>query len=175
MLETAVKLTDKPPRYIISVQGSQFQADYRDWCKSHGITPRFGAIGRYGSIALRERFMRTLKSEGLRRLLVIPLSERDFTSELNLFVDWYNEHRPHQGLKGATPNESFFGRIPALDAPRLEPREGLRGSTATTGNKPDDRARGSTRATNDNVVTLHVLHHHGRAHLPVLELVTRAA
>jgi transposase InsO family protein len=56
-----------PPKYTVSDQGSQFQSEYRRWCARHGVKPRFGAVGRYGSIAVIERFVRTLKSEGLRR------------------------------------------------------------------------------------------------------------
>jgi hypothetical protein len=37
-------------------------------------------------------------------------------------VVWYNEHRPHEYLKGRTPNEVYFGRDPANEEPRIEPR-----------------------------------------------------
>src|SRR5438034_629466 len=37
-------------------------------------------------------------------------------------VEWYNQFRPHMTLKGATPNEVYFGRFPANRRPRLEPR-----------------------------------------------------
>jgi hypothetical protein len=38
------------------------------------------------------------------------------------WIDSYNEHRPHSGLGGRTPNEVCFGRFPAHRRPRIEPR-----------------------------------------------------
>ena len=38
------------------------------------------------------------------------------------WIDWCNEHRPHFGLHGRTPNEVYFGRFPAHCRPRIEPR-----------------------------------------------------
>jgi len=39
------------PKYIISDKGSQFWCDgFKAWCKRKGINPRFGAVGKYGSI-----------------------------------------------------------------------------------------------------------------------------
>lgn len=52
-----------PPRYIISDQGRQFVSKtFGRWCRSRKIRQRFGAVGKYGSIAVIERFFRTLKS-----------------------------------------------------------------------------------------------------------------
>ena len=55
------------PRHLISDKGRQFfpSKGYRRWCGQHDIRPRFGAIGQHGSIAVVERFIRTLK-EALR-------------------------------------------------------------------------------------------------------------
>jgi hypothetical protein len=33
---------------------------FKDWCDGQGITPRFGAVGQHGSIALIERFILSL-------------------------------------------------------------------------------------------------------------------
>ncbi len=86
------------------------------------MTPRFGAVGRHGSIAVVERFIRTLKYEGLRRWLV-PLGQPDMCAQIAAFVLWYNEHRPHEALGGATPAECRDRRRPARDRLRLEPRQ----------------------------------------------------
>ena len=49
---------------MICDNGKQFWCDaFKAWCDGHGITPRFGAVGRHGSIALVERFILTLKNE----------------------------------------------------------------------------------------------------------------
>ena len=70
VFDRAVSRAGYAPKCTISDHGVQFGAAFREWCERHGVQPRFGAIGRYGSIAVIERFMRTLKSEGLRRVLV---------------------------------------------------------------------------------------------------------
>ncbi len=123
LLDRARKRAGCAPKYTVTDQGVQFQRVYRAWCERRGVTPRFGAIGKYGSIALVERFWRTMKSEAFgpgRRL--VPLSRTTMARLCNRFATWYNESRPHQGLSGRTPNEVFFAREPANRRPRLEPR-----------------------------------------------------
>jgi hypothetical protein len=117
-----VERAGRAPKYIVSDQGTQFQAEYRAWCKQHGVKPRFGAIGKHGSIALIERCIRSLKEECLRRTLV-PFRLEPLVAELELYVTWFNEHRPHQGLGGKTPNEVFAASAAARDGPRWEPRK----------------------------------------------------
>ncbi len=66
------------PKYIICDKGSQFWCDgFKAWCKRKDIKPRFGAVGKCGSIAVIERFILSLKSEGLRRILV-PLRKKAY-------------------------------------------------------------------------------------------------
>ena len=86
------------------------------------IKPRFGAVGRYGSISVIERFIRTFKNECSRRILV-PLGIQNMRRETAFYVTWHNKHRPHQALGGKTPNELFRGLEPANKTPRLEPRK----------------------------------------------------
>jgi hypothetical protein len=92
--------------------------------RRHVIRQRRGAVGRHGSIAVIERFMGTLKRECARVLPVVPLLRRSFQRELNWFLVWYNQHRPHTTLKGATPDEVYFAQRPACRNPRFEPRPG---------------------------------------------------
>ena len=47
--------------------------------------PRYGAVGKHGSIAVVERAIRTLKSECTRKIHVFK-RHKDFRSELVLFV-----------------------------------------------------------------------------------------
>ena len=89
---------------------------FRRWCRRRGIRQRFGAVGKYGSIAVIERLIRTLKEDGLRGLLV-PLSKAAFDRELRLFVSWYNGHRPHSSLDAATPDEVYYRHRPATRRP----------------------------------------------------------
>jgi len=74
-----------------------------------------GRVGQHGSIAIVERFIRTLKDEGTRRT--------EFQRQLTHFVVWYNEHRPHGALDGRTPNEVYLRLRPADRRPRIEPRQ----------------------------------------------------
>ena len=72
------------------------------WCREQGVRLRFGAVGRYGSLSVVERFIQTLKAEGMRRI-VVPLRREVLRREVNLYVEWYNEFRPHEFLDGRTP------------------------------------------------------------------------
>ena len=78
--------------------------------------PRFGAVGKHGSIAVIERFIRTMKSEGTRQILVL-LNLHDMRRELALFIYWYNEFRPHQYLNARTPQEVYSHSPPR---PRIQ-------------------------------------------------------
>jgi transposase InsO family protein len=122
-LGRALRAASATPRYLISDKGSQFwpTAGYQLWCRRKGIRPRFGAVGKCGSIAVLERWIKTLKYELLHGLH-IPLRHATPQQELRLRIGWYNEHRPHMTLRGRTPNEVYFRKSPAHRRPRLEPR-----------------------------------------------------
>jgi putative transposase len=95
------------PRLFVSDRGSQFTAGAFEQvlgCVHH----RFGAVGRSGSIALIERFWRTLKAD-LRLPIFRPLTMADLEERLGYAVLHYSFHRPHRGLDGGTPAEAFFG------------------------------------------------------------------
>ena len=152
------------PRYIISDKGSQFRCDgFKAWCNRKHIRPRFGAVGQYGSIAVIERFIRTLKEECTRRI-VVPMRRRDMRRELACHLDWYNENRPHEYLEGKTPNEAYYDRPPASEEPRIEPRPNWPPTASCAAPVTDiDSAPGQK-------VELVVSYHAGRKHLPVLQL-----
>jgi len=163
LLDEAVVCAGEPPRHIVTDQGSQFQSDYLQWCERRGAEPRFGAVGNKGSIAIIERFMRTLKSEGLRRILV-PLTARTMHRELSLLCRWYNAHRPHRAHGGATPAEMRDGRLPAQHVLGVETRPGhpLRGKLT--------ERRGIQKVERAERLELVVGHLEGRAHLPIVEI-----
>ena len=111
------------PKYLVTDSGIQFScSDFQTWCKRHGIRHRKGAVGRTGSIAVVERFIRTMKDGCTRVLAIVPTAQRCIRRELDLFFDWYNQLRPHMTLRGATPDEIYFKRRLASRAPRFEPR-----------------------------------------------------
>lgn len=137
------------PKYIITDRGSQFTCDgFKNWAKGRGVRLRFGAVGRYGSIAVVERFIRTMKDECTRRL-VIPLRRETMRRELGYFLAWYNAHRPHTWLDGRTPNDVYNGNQPADDS-----------------RPPPQRAARSCCPH----VALDVTFHAGRRHLPIVRL-----
>jgi putative transposase len=153
------------PKHLICDRGVQFDCrGFRKWCRRHKIQVRYGAIGKQGSIAIVERFIRTLKETCTRRLPLVPLQRESFRREVALFVGWYNEFRPHSALGGKTPDEVYQRRFPAHRKPRYEPRSHWpRGSPCA---KPWALVRGSPGAK----LELHVAFHGGRKHLPIVTL-----
>lgn len=111
------------PKYIICDRGNQFNNPaFRAWCKRKtGNRPRYGAVGKSGSIAVIERFILSIKEEYLRRRIT-PMNIGEFRKSLERYVHWHNAFRPHQGLDGATPLEIYFNETPANQQPRFEPR-----------------------------------------------------
>jgi len=163
-LNQAIRQTGGPSKYVITDKGSQFWCDsFKRWCRRRGVRPRVGAVGKYGSIAVVERFMRSLKSECTRRILV-PLRLDTMRCELAFYVDWYNEHRPSQALEGRAPREVYDGRRPANESPRFEPRK----NWPPTGLCAVPRV--PVHGEHDTKLTLVITFLEDRRHLPVVEL-----
>jgi hypothetical protein len=93
--------------------GKQFTAHvFRQAVRSLGIRPRYGAVHRHGSIAVIERWWKSMKVEYARGLhLFRPL--RAIETKLRAYVRWFNEERPHQGLGQRTPDEVHFMKVTA--------------------------------------------------------------
>jgi transposase InsO family protein len=160
LLDQARNAVGRTPKYIVSDQGAQFQHDYRTWCDDNEVTPRFGAIGQSGSIAVLERFFRSLKQEMLRRLLVVPRRFVAMQAEVRAYAFWYNQHRPSQALGGRTPAEVRDGGVPASEQPRWETRARV----------PLPRGRGARARRVRGTLELVVERVDGREHLPVVSL-----
>ena len=152
------------PRYVICDKGPQFWCKaFKRWCRRRGIKPRFGAVGKYGSIAIIERCIRTLKDEGLRRILV-PLNLRKMREEASLIVSWYNSCRPHTALECRTPDERYRRVASACRRPRWEPRPHWPADASCA--SPQAKVRGKPGVQ----LRLLVDFHHGRKHLPIVTL-----
>ena len=121
-LRRAIGKAKASPRVIITDQGTEFGQAFRRWCRARGIRPRRGAVGDHGSLAIVERFIRSMKAECARRILV-PFRIPAMRDELGCYATWFNEHRPHEALGGRTPLEVYARASPANEAPRFEPRE----------------------------------------------------
>jgi putative transposase len=163
-LDGAIRNAGCAPRYIISDKGRQFWCDsFKQWCHRRAIRPRFGAVGKQGSIATVERFIRSMKNECMK-LVRIPLQLDAMRHEIDSYAVWYNEHRPNQALGGRTPREVYIGFRSANARPRFEPRGSWppRGPCAS----PQTTIRGK-RGTKLSLVVGYV---EGRRHLPVVEL-----
>jgi putative transposase len=152
------------PRHLITDHGAQFTADaFRSWCRRHGIRQRFGAIGKYGSLAVVERFIRTMKSE-CTRLVFVSHRRQALQRELAHYLAWYNAHRPHACLRGGVPDEIYLGTMPHCRRPRLEPRP--RWPRRSPCARPQALVRGRPGVT----LELRVGYHAGRKHLPTVTL-----
>ena len=163
-LDRAIRGTAGPPKYVITDKGRQFWCDsFKQWCRRRAIRPRFGAVGKQGSIAVVERFIRSMKTECTRHIRV-PLQLESMRRELGFYATWYNEHRPSQALGGRTPKEVHFGIRSANARPRLEPRRHWPATGPCAA--PQTPIRGK-RGTKLSLVVGYV---EGRRHLPVVEL-----
>ncbi len=119
------------PKHFVTDQGSQFTGSaFTGKLRELGASHRFGAIGQSGSIAIIERFWRTVK-EMLDVRFMPPLSISHLEKKLTLGLFHYAMIRPHQGLGGATPVEIYFGLTPASAAAVSPPR-----ATARDPDKP---------------------------------------
>lgn len=133
------------PKHMITDRGKQFDCEeFRDWARRKNIRLRYGAVGKCGSIAIIERFIRSMKSECCRRIL-LPLRMDEMREELRCYATWYNTNRPHQSLRGRTPLQA-----------------------AADGDPP--RRAYETRGPHGVKLALMVTHWKGRRHLPVVEL-----
>ena len=136
--------------------------------KRRGIRPpRYGAVGRHGSIAVVERFIRSMKSECTRRIPV-PLGLKEMWTELVLYANWYDTYRPHGTLAGKTPEEVYRGLPPKNAQSRFEPRPGWPPGSRCAA--PQTSIKGKRGAP----LVLAVRCLEGRKHLPIIELKTAA-
>ena len=63
LLNRAIRKAGSTPKHLISDRGGQFDCDsFQGWCDRRRVQHRFGAVGKYGSIAVVERSIRSMKS-----------------------------------------------------------------------------------------------------------------
>ena len=163
-LESAIVNGGAAPKYIICDKGQQFWCGvFKDWCDHQGITPRFGAVGQHGSIALVERLILSLKNE-CTRIILVPLFMDAFLLELTSYASWYNRSRSHSALNGKTPHEVYYKLSPSCEHPRFEPR--ARWPRTARCAFPHAPVAGDCGAP----IRLAVRYDGGRKHLPIIDL-----
>jgi transposase InsO family protein len=163
-LGRAFQNAGRSPRHIILDKDSIFYCDaFKKWCKRKDIRPRYGAVGKYGSVSVIERFIKSMKNEGTRKILV-PLRFDAMRLELSYYVNWFNEFRPHSYLEGKTPKEVYEELAPANSKPRYEPR--LRWPHGSPCASPQAKIKGNPGT--EFVLVIGFLE--GRRHLPIIEL-----
>ncbi len=100
------------PKHIISDQASVFVGDaFAALLSQWNMKPRFGAVGKHGSIAVTERIIKTLKYEWLRCVPIIKGFDH-LTLLCAKFACWYNVWRPHMTLEGLRPDDLYYDRKP---------------------------------------------------------------
>jgi transposase InsO family protein len=152
------------PKYIISDKHRIFfNDDYKRWCRRKKISPRYGAVGKHGSIAIVERFIRSLKTECTRRLFV-PIRLQEMRDELSFYTTWFNDYRPHSALDGKTPREVYQRLQPANGRPRFEPRPNWPTQSPCASPQTSVKGKPGTK------LSLQIGHLEGRTHLPVVRL-----
>jgi transposase InsO family protein len=154
----------KRPKYVVCDRDKIFTADsFKRWLRRKRIKPQYGAVGQHGSISVVERFIRTMKDEGTRRI-VVSTNHDTMRREIRYSIEWYNESRPHTALGGQTPNELYNGLRPANRRPRIEPRERWHRRSPCANPRTIVAGKPGTR------FTLFIDHYAGRSHLPIVSL-----
>jgi len=95
------------PEIFNTDQGAQFtDSDFTDRLKAHGIAISMDGKRRWIDNVFIERLWRTVKYEEVYLKAYDSLS--DARAQLKVFLDRYNDFRPHQALGHRTPDAVYF-------------------------------------------------------------------
>lgn len=95
------------PQIMNTDQGVQFTSEaFTSLLKSHPIQISMDGTGCYHDNIFVERLWRTIKYEHLYTREFNDLKE--VKKSLNIWFDWYNQERFHQGLDNQTPDEVYY-------------------------------------------------------------------
>ncbi|HDD45979.1 MAG TPA: transposase [Candidatus Aenigmarchaeota archaeon] len=86
---------DRKPESILSDNGSQFQEQWKRWCKSRGIEPLFAHPYYPQDKGKVERAIRNLNQEFVYHLRKFP---EWLKGRIKEFREWYNNSRFHHGI-----------------------------------------------------------------------------
>jgi transposase InsO family protein len=100
------------PKHIISDQAGVFTGNvFAELLDRWNVKPRFGAVGKHGSISVTERVIKTLKYEWLKRVPIIKGFDH-LAMLCEEFECWYNSWRPHMTLDGFRPDDIYYNKKP---------------------------------------------------------------
>ena len=100
------------PKHIISDQAGVFTGNvFAELLDSWNVKPRFGAVGKHGSISVTERVIKTLKYEWLKQVPIIKGFDH-LTMLCEECECWYNSWRPHMTLDGIRPDDVYYDKKP---------------------------------------------------------------
>lgn len=119
LFESGLNNKNKPR--LLSDNGPCFiSQDFKDYLKNKEISHVRGAPYHPQTQGKIERYHRTMKN-------VIKLENyykpEDLRRQLELFIDYYNNHRYHESLNNCTPADVYFGRDKKLLKKRLETKK----------------------------------------------------
>jgi transposase InsO family protein len=117
------------PRFIITDHGTQFRRQFRSGMRKTGIIQvraRVRAVYLNGKL---ERAFRTFRVWW--RVVLTGLTQGGIQRRLDVFENWFNEHRAHSALHGLTPREAWKGRclptpVPTRARDQLHPQIEIR-------------------------------------------------
>jgi len=112
-------------RFLIRDRDRKFTAGFDEVFRSDGIEIVRTPFRAPQANAVAERFVRTVRSECLDWLLV--LNEGHLERVLQVFVNHYNEHRPHRALSLAPPEPRRSSVASATGEVRVHRRDRLGG------------------------------------------------
>ena len=112
-------------RFLIRDRDRKFTAGFDEVFRSDGIEIVRTPFRAPQANAVAERFVRTVRSECLDWLLV--LNEGHLERVLKVFVNHYNEHRPHRALSLAPPEPRRSSVASATGEVRVHRRDRLGG------------------------------------------------
>jgi hypothetical protein len=125
MMQLARNLTDpgdgflRSAEYIILDRDPLYTTTFRRLLRDSGVKPLVLRASSPNLNAFAERFVESIKSECLQRMLL--LGKGHLRTAVHAYVDHYHEERPHQGLGNEliAPTTTVIGRGPITCRARL--------------------------------------------------------
>ena len=104
-----------PPEEVLTDNGSQYhtwrgKSAFKELCERRGIKQIVARPRHPQTLGKIERFWGTLWRDFVQAAIFRDLV--DGRRRIGLYIDYYNFHRPHQGLDGLVPADRFFEAAP---------------------------------------------------------------